>query len=647
MRGKPTARDRLRYRFDNYMSRGGRSAFLGLVAIFSLFVIAVFLLRLILSLLLPSSTQGADRGALETAFIAFVQISDPGSMAEDLSSSWWFMGAALLAGIGGVILVSILIAFMTTALDSRLSKLRRGHSQVVEDGHTLILGWEEQRVVEIIRELAIANESERRKAVVVLADRDKEYMDDYLNLQLPDTKTTRVITRSGSPASLVNLDVVSAATAQSAIVVAECSEAASDREKAESDARAVKTLLALEVGQLANRHINVVAELFSVEARSMCDSIGVGSITAVDVTSLLARMLVQTSRSVGLSVVYDELLSFDGAEVYVIEGSWGGLSFREASCRFPNGVPIAIRSVDGLITINPDLDRTLVDTDRLVVIAEDDSTIRFEQEPVTIQAEVAAPAGRLERRRERQLVIGWGPKAERLVDEYAQYVLPGSAVDILPRYTRDLDPHAEGIALTVLPYDPLDPGTWEMIDPLDYDHVILLSEGAKGATAEAVDAETVMILLMLRGAIRRAEESHSGRRTTVVTELVESENRFVAPNVGVHDFVISSRIVSMLFAQIAEQPDMYEIYESVFREEDSEIYVKPVELYISVLPAEFRFCDLMSLANSRGEICLGVKRKSDEDRADRNYGVRLIPHKEEQISLVEGDSLVVLAVDET
>jgi hypothetical protein len=241
VRRTPTTRDRLRYRFDHYMSRGGRSAFLGLVVIFLLFLTAVLLLRFVLSLFLPTGAGGADRGAVENAFVAFLEISDPGSMAEDLSSSRWFMVAAMIAGVGGVILVSALIAFMTTALDARLSKLRRGHSQVVEEGHTLILGWEEQRVVEIIRELAIANESERRKAVVILADRDKEYMDDYLALQLPDTKTTRVITRSGSPASLVNLDVVSAATAKSAIVLAECSEAATSREKAESDARRQST----------------------------------------------------------------------------------------------------------------------------------------------------------------------------------------------------------------------------------------------------------------------------------------------------------------------------------------------------------------------------------------------------------------------
>ncbi len=445
----------------------------------------------------------------------------------------------------------------------------------------------------------------------------------------------------------MNLDVVSVATAKSAIVLAECSEAATDREKAESDARAVKTLLALEADQAAGGRINVVVELFGPEARSMCDSIGVGLITAVDVTSVLARMLVQTSRSVGLSVVYDELLSFDGAEFYVITGDWGSLSFLEASCRFPNGVPIAIKAVDGSIAINPDLDRILVDSDQLVVLAEDDSTIRFEQEPVTTQPEMVAPSGRVERRPERQLVIGWGPKAERLVGEYAEYVLPGSAVDIMPRYTRDLDPKVEGLVVKVLPYDPMDPGTWELVDPLDYDHVILLSEGAPEATAEAVDAETIMILLLLRGAIRRAEEAHARRNTTVVTELVESGNRVVAPNVGVHDFVISSRIVSMLFAQIAEQPDMYEVYDSLFSEEGSEIYVKPIELYVSELPSEIRFCDLMTLANSREEICIGVKRRSDEGRADRNYGIQLIPHKEERMCLTEGDSLVVLAEDET
>ncbi len=92
---------------------------------------------------------------------------------------------------------------------------------------------------------------------------------------------------------------------------------------------------------------------------------------------------------------------------------------------------------------------------------------------------------------------------------------------------------------------------------------------------------------------------------------------------------------------------MHEVYDSLFSEEGSEIYVKPIELYVSELPSEIRFCDLMTLANSRGEICIGVKRKDDEDSANRNYGVRLTPHKEERISLVEGDSLVVLAVDDT
>lgn len=647
MRGTPTARDRMKYRFDNYMARGGRSAFLGLVVIFVLFVILMFLFRIVLSLLLLTETAGADRGAVSNAFVAFLQISDPGSMAEDLASSRWFMVAAIVAGIGGVMMVSILIALMTTALDTRLSKLRRGHSPVIEEGHTLILGWHEQRVVEIIREIAIANESERKKAVVVLADRDKEYMDDYLRLHLPDTKTTRVITRSGSPASPVNLQVVSVATAKSAIVLAECSEAANSRDKAESDARVIKTLLALEGDQSTSDHLNVVADLFGAEARAMCHSVGIESITALDATTTLAKILVQTSRSVGLSVVYDEVLSFAGAEFYLIEGRWQGLSFREASCRFPNGVPIAIKAADGSIAINPDFDHELLDTDQLVVLADDDSTIRFEQEPVTDQRDIAAPAGQLERKLERQLVIGWGPKAERLVREYAEYVLPGSGVDIMPRHSPDVDLHAEGLVVEILPHDPLDPQTWETVNALQYDHVILLSEGIPDATAETVDAETIMILLLLRGAIRRAEGSHAGRSTTVVTELAESGNQVLAPNVGVHDFVVSSRILSMLFAQIAEQPEMREVYESLLREEGSEIYVKPAELYVSALPAELPFCDLMSLANSRDEICIGVKRKNEEERADLNYGVSLIPHKEERITLVDGDALVVVAEDET
>ncbi len=77
----------------------------------------------------------------------------------------------------------------------------KGRSKVVESGQTLILGWNE-RVIDIIRELIIANESEKKASVVILAEVDKEEMDDGVFTLITDTKTTKIVTRNGSTSSL-------------------------------------------------------------------------------------------------------------------------------------------------------------------------------------------------------------------------------------------------------------------------------------------------------------------------------------------------------------------------------------------------------------------------------------------------------------
>ena len=94
-----------------------------------------------------------------------------------------------------------------------------------------------------MRELVIANESEKDACIVVLADKDKQEMDDVLSLRLSDTATTRVVTRSGDVSSLTNLDMVSLETCGSVIILASCDDTDSDERKASSDAKAIQTIL--------------------------------------------------------------------------------------------------------------------------------------------------------------------------------------------------------------------------------------------------------------------------------------------------------------------------------------------------------------------------------------------------------------------
>ncbi|NND02758.1 MAG: hypothetical protein HKN91_08225, partial [Acidimicrobiia bacterium] len=56
---------------------------------------------------------------------------------------------------------------------------------------------------------------------------------------------------------------------------------------------------------------------------------------------------------------------------------------------------------------------------------------------------------------------------------------------------------------------------------------------------------------------------------------------------------------------------------------------------------------LMAVAQERQEVCLGVKISQFERDESRNYGVSLVPDKNEKIIISRADTLVVLAEDET
>ena len=201
---KPTAKERFRYRFDNFMAKGGKSIFISLFVFFLISLAIVSGLRMLSWSISPTGDE-RQMGVVGQPYIAWLQMTDPGNMAQDVKSNWAYKLSAIIGGTSGIIILSMLIGLITTALDQKLQSLRKGHSQVVEEDHTLILGWSDQRIVEILKELILANESEDNPAVVILADKAKEDMDDFLALLVPDRLNTRIVTRSGSPSAMPNL----------------------------------------------------------------------------------------------------------------------------------------------------------------------------------------------------------------------------------------------------------------------------------------------------------------------------------------------------------------------------------------------------------------------------------------------------------
>ncbi len=669
-----TIGERLGYKLDNFLARGSKALFQALLLTFLLVFCTIAVVRFAFTgvdvllgwLGIGGATLHTESAggiwAIVNAFLrglwfTFLQLTDPGNMAQDNETFRFYKVLAVTAGMSGVVIFSALIAFLTTALDQAIANLKKGHSRVLEEGHAVIIGWS-PRVVEILREFVEANESEKDPVVVVLSELEKEEMDDFLRDHFTDRRNTRVVTRSGPTASLLSLAKVRAEHARSAIVLAECGEAATREEKLVSDAKVIKTVLAITQHVDEDHEINVVAEIFDPKNRDVVEDIDPDRISVIDAQEILAKVMVQTSRTSGLSVVYAELLSFEGCEMYFFGADWGGIAFGEAQFHFPDGVPIGIRRPDGSLEMRPPVDQTMRPGDEVLIIADDDSTIDFQPEAVMVpDRSLPLRPGRIEPKAERQLILGWSPKAPIIIAEYADYVLDGSEVQVVLRGASDdilaeiaeLDAELDGLSIVHVDKDPLNVDELASIHPFSFNTVIILPQKPdEQLSPERVDSETIIVLLHLRRLQRQVEEQYGKKvGTKLITEVLDSSNQELIARAGVNDFIISNRMVSMMFAQISEEPDIQDVYDDLFQEDGSEIYVKPAWLYFNDLPVTLRFGDLMALVQERdAEICIGYKLKELEGEPEDNFGVTLIPLKDSEVTLTAADGIVVVAEDD-
>lgn len=645
---KPTFKEKLRYKFERFLSKGGTSIFKSLLIVFIAAYGLIAGLRLLLITIFPSLNYTGS--ALKDMWFTFLQMTSTGNMNQDTASPAFLKVMTILAGLVGVVLLSMLIAFITTSLNKMLYEFRKGRGRVIESEHTIILGWNE-RVVDIIRELIIANESEKSASVVILSNEDKESMDDIITKRLPDTKTTRIVSTQGDYANINELKRVNIEEAKSIIVMADCSESATNEVKVASDVQTIKSILAI-VSLLSDSEEEspIIAEVFTPEKRELITYFNYENILALDSWEIMGKLLIQTSLTSGLEMVYNEMLSFDGGEVYFHEADWKGANFYDLIYMFKDGIPMGIYNDDDGLVLRPEEGRIMKDDDRIVIFAEDDSTIKFEGEKFITPVRGKLSDKRLEQTQRKILIIGWHRVANIYINEANDYLLEGSNIDILfnspTKELKDrvieLKEEYEGFNIKLHDVKTLHMDALSKVDPFSYDNIIILSQQMEQMDADKIDSDTLVILLILR----KLKESSPEARTKIITQVLNSENQDIILQTNVDDFIISNKLITMILAQLSEEPLIKVLYDDLFSEDGSEIYVKPANLYFTSFPQTLRFADIIDLAHQRDEICLGFRKGNLSQDVEQNFGVKLNPAKDFKITIEEEDYLVVLSEDE-
>src|SRR5512145_751280 len=138
---KVTAVSRLRYSFDNLVSRGS-ATLIGMLAVASGAAILVIALVGWLAGVTPAEEEvpaGLD-GFLHIAWMGLMRTFDAGTMGGDKGSPL-FLAVMMAFTVAGIFVFSMFIGLLTAGLESKLEELRKGRSVVLEKNHELILGW--------------------------------------------------------------------------------------------------------------------------------------------------------------------------------------------------------------------------------------------------------------------------------------------------------------------------------------------------------------------------------------------------------------------------------------------------------------------------------------------------------------------------
>lgn len=596
----------------------------------------------------------------ESVWWAFLRLTDPGYLGDDTGTVLRIVSTFLTVS-GYVVFLGALVAIMTQWLNSKMDELEKGLTPVAVKNHIVILGWTDRThpiVVEFFQSVGklqrfLARFGEKKLRLVILAENLTAQLASELKAdRLIGKRSDEIILRSGTPLQrdhLLRVDCYNA----SAIIIP--SHKTVSRDLVSADVETIKTLLSLsnnpEIKEPAQLPY-VVAEIQNEKKLSVARRAYPGPLEIISGDSIISRLIAQNVRHVGLSDIYESLLS-RGVEtdMYTREHtSMSGKTLQEVKGYFPKAVIMGVvrREPAGFKPIlNAEPDLKILKGDRLVFLAgtHDDT------EPATRGGQHPGSAVSASERKEQHLtenpgmvekellILGWNSRLPALINEFGSYhdrsysITMVSVASVEERKALiDEEVNASRVHCSYIQADYMNEADLRRVAPARFDHIILLSSDLVADTDEA-DARTIVGKVLLDEIIQNPDE-----RPQILIELANPDNRSLVTG-KYSEMIISPIIISHMLAQVALRRELHSIYTELFTVGGAEIEFRNPERY-HMKPGTYTFADIETIANRYGETALGIcKHKKNVDLKNK---VILNPARQNQFSLNEHDELVVL-----
>jgi len=590
-----------------------------------------------------------------------------------------------LPSLSGMFAFSLIVGFIKKAVKGRLKDLKLGKGRVFESEFSMIIGWND-RILPLVEQLCMANESSNGGVIVVLAPKSKPWMDGTFVDNIEDWMGSKIVTRKGDPINPSHLMKASAPYARSIVVLSQGDDAD------EADAQAARCVLALTGGMpWLNGH--VVVELRDIDNAPVVRMGVSGDYTEAEKkrmvlpligNDLTGRLMVMCSVEAGLARVFSHILAFAGNEFYFSDGKpWMqelyGKRFADTCFMFADAVLIGIKLAqpkDGMhIILNPTGTDVIEEGDSLLFIAEDDDTY----EPGEIKlTNCGAPPEFKEPRQPatRTMLIGWRRDIQDMVRELDASVQRGStlvmlsddSVSIEDRIAEcfdagyDIEKEPNNLTVTFECQNPIFRRELQRCSIPDFDSILVLTETRAGAEGLSSDSRSMITMLLCRD-LQKAAWRSEGKLTfglrkpchkaCLITEILDPRTAELIKLASADDHIVSNEMISMALGQMSEQADIGGLLDDLFSVEGNDIRIKDVRLY-AYEGETLSFLEVMNRARQRCEVAIGYQRRADFEAGAEDKGITINPpNKELRITwtgpttrgdeVLEGDRIVVIA----
>jgi voltage-gated potassium channel Kch len=624
---KVSLRTKLRYNFDNSLSKAG--AFVGYVFIaIIVLAFAMTAIQAAIAAVQPLNTPLDPASYFFSYWAAFTKILGIGSTdawgAQITNFIYWAIGIAISGAV---------IGFISAAIQRAVARLKEGKSAVIESGHTLILGWS-NRVFPILSELAIANENIRKPRVVIFAATARAVMDAEIAARVPNLGKIKVITRTGDVTNPEDLKRANVSSAKSIIIL--------DADET-GDATVVSTVLAVKAVN-ANPSTRIIAELDDANTAEAITTATKGQVIAVRSHDVIARVTAQASRQPGLAAVTLDLLDFAGDEIYFASvPALEGKTYADALLAFNTASVIGVVDGKGKTHINPAQTAKISAGSKIIAIAEDDDKVVYTGVRDDIAKKKIAAHKAPTRKPEHLLFIGWSSMGRSVVAELSQFLPKGSTVHIVAEKKHVLPEELKALKFgsnIKVTHASVSGDIDELIAAASakkYNEVIIL--GYREAISETeADAQTMLTMLQMNQLFEA--KGNGVEPTRLVAEILDSRKAELARVAAADDMVVSDNLAALLIAQVSENPALAPVFDDLFDADGASINVNPIEHYAPI-GKSIEFAELVAIGRSHGESVIGY-RTLKGSKSDAASGVKLNPAKTTKFKPAEGDGLVVI-----